>query len=182
MPKITVDMPEPDTGRNTVLDRMTVNATIAQIYIEQGLSVRKINKLTGVSTDCIKKVRKGLKVGSPELAIRLKEGLANKFTIAASTFMDYAHDPDKLAKAGTLQLVTAAGISVDKARLLNNESTMRITITDVYQEYSTKITQLERMLEATGEEQVPSARMIADKSADNCETIDISKASSGERK
>jgi len=147
MTTVAVKMPENVAGEVTTINPLTIKYTLIQIYLEQGLSTRKISKLVHVSNNAIMQVKRGERVGSIELASRLKEQLASKFTINASEFLDHANQPDKLDKASTLQLVTAAGISVDKARLLNNESTMNVSVRDVHQDIVLKQDRFAKLLD-----------------------------------
>jgi hypothetical protein len=50
------------------------------------------------------------------------------FRAGAGQLLARAFDEDKLAKAGTYQLVVASGIAIDKARLLAGESTQNVSI------------------------------------------------------
>jgi len=151
MPKIEVDIPRETVNSTTdctTITNRTVRHTLIEIYLEQGYSLNKISKLLKCSKHTIIEVKRGKKIGSKLLATRLKEQLADKFTVHASMFLDYANQQDKLDKASTLQLVTAAGISVDKARLLNNESTMNVNVRDVHSDVKAKLEQVERLIEA----------------------------------
>jgi hypothetical protein len=50
------------------------------------------------------------------------------YRTAAGQLLARAFDEDKLAKAGTYQLVVASGIAIDKARLLAGESTQNVSV------------------------------------------------------
>jgi len=61
-----------------------------------------------------------------EVSDQLKENLSKKLYINANKSFVSAMDDNKIEKSSTLQLVTAGSIMIDKARLLDGQSTENV--------------------------------------------------------
>lgn len=61
-----------------------------------------------------------------EMADRLKRSISDRLISYANVVIEKSLDPEKLAKASTLQLATTAGIYLEKSRLFAGESTSNI--------------------------------------------------------
>lgn len=147
MGTVAIKLPDIETAEETPIDARTLKNTVIGYYLAQKYSVRKIRRLTGAGHATILKVKKGELMGSTGLLKHIKSKLASTLELAASTFIDEATKRDKLDGASTLQLVTATGISIDKARLLNNESTLNVDVRSVHQDVASSMDKLNRLLE-----------------------------------
>ncbi len=137
------------TQDGTELSSNVIRNTLIAIYLEQGHSVRKIKQLVKCGNDTIAEVRKGERVGSVQLAERIKKTLAARCTIASSIMLERATDIDKLDRASTFQLSGAAGLLMHNARLLDGESTHNVSVRSVHESISESQDKLNRMLKDT---------------------------------
>lgn len=104
---------------------------LAIVLRTSGYTISHISAILGVSETCIVDWSKRPtfdSVSLQEVSQGIKDSLAPKLIMNANLCFEMAMNDDKLKKASTLQLVTAASIMVDKARLLSNESTENIAV------------------------------------------------------
>ena len=116
---------------------------------DMGYKQRDIQKLTrSCSNTVVQAKREPREKMVPELIQRIKEGIVGKFYQSADLSLEnIINNPDKLKRAGVSALAMAAGICVDKARLIEGSSTQRIEIHST-QEQSVldKLAELQREL------------------------------------
>lgn len=67
-------------------------------------------------------------VHAMDLVNDISDSMSSGLKLKASTLFSKAMDDDKLAKASTLQLVTAGGIMIDKSQVLSSKPTSIIQI------------------------------------------------------
>ena len=77
--------------------------------------------------------------GFRELLDRVKAALPGQYFNYAARLANEAMSPEKIEKASTLQLMTAAGIAIDKARLIEGHSTENVSV--VYRKVTEHATQ-----------------------------------------
>ncbi len=98
-------------------------------YWASNISFPEIERVTGVPRSTVHQWTKGLdmdKLDITEVSERVKDSLASMCNMMAQKSFFAAFEPEKIAKASTLQLVTSGGILVDKSRLLSGESTENV--------------------------------------------------------
>jgi len=145
------------TQLGTLLDHLSVKAALVKCYLDQGRSFREIRTLTGASNNLIQAVKSGKRNVPVALIENLKKGLITKSTIASDKFLSAAMTDEKIGKASLSQLMVGFGISVEKARLLSNESTHNIDVRSVHAQIGAKMEELETMLAENNAEEESGA-------------------------
>jgi hypothetical protein len=148
----------------TIITAEIITKSVIAHYFSQGLSERKIASLTGVSRHVVRKVVKRLDVDKNELLDHIKKNMANDLMLGAQKFLTVATSPGKLEKASLLQAVTGMGIAIDKARLLQGESTENLSIRANVSKLDDAQAVLEQLLHdrkggGRGSDPVPSERV-----------------------
>lgn len=107
-----------------------------------GYTYEKMTEITGVSEPTLVDWVKNPSFDTIELkniADGIKERLSSRLLINANQSFNAAMTDEKIAKASYLQLVVGGSTMIDKARLLNNESTENIAmISKKVMEYDSK--------------------------------------------
>lgn len=101
----------------------------ALVMVEAGYSQQKISDELGVSKDTIRAIVKSQDPDSQIIratAKKIQALIPSMLYEAAGKFVEAAADPEKIAKAGTRDLAIAAGVFVDKARLMSGDSTANV--------------------------------------------------------
>ena len=120
----SVEHPQLQTGKRiSILTRLNA-----------GMKIRDVAKCEGVSTATVARIKNDphLNALSDGKSIeKTKELLANKFYLASDQFLDEGLKPEKIGKLRSTEAMMAAGIAVDKARLLEGKSTENLSIRGV---------------------------------------------------
>lgn len=105
---------------------------MAQAMRDQGMGRKEISEKLGVSTSTVHAFfseMSGLDdITHADLAQKFRNRLSSQMILDSKFLFDSATDEEKVAKASTLQLVTAGSILIDKSRLLAGESTENIAV------------------------------------------------------
>ena len=96
--------------------------------LDSGKTIKEVCKDSGLSTMTVWTIKhhKGL---DPDRVDAIKKGLSGKFYSVADRSIDGITD-EKIQKASVSQLIMTAGISVDKARLIEGQATARVEFRD----------------------------------------------------
>jgi len=103
---------------------LTVRKALARVLTDAGHSDRKVAEVVGLHRETVAKVRRDQYALPPGMIEALRDYEASKLTIVAHKAIDeLLENPEKIEKASALQLVTVAGIAIDKRQLLAGEPT-----------------------------------------------------------
>ena len=92
--------------------------------LEQGYSIKKISRMADCSIETVMAVRKSNKFDR-SIVEAIKDKISGKFYRVADAAVD-AISHEKLQNATPVQLITTAGIAIDKARLIDGDATARV--------------------------------------------------------
>jgi DNA-binding transcriptional MerR regulator len=97
--------------------------------LEQGYSLKKISQMAKCSLETVIAVKRSNKFDRA-IVDAIKDKISGKFYRVADAAVD-AITPEKLENATPVQLITTAGIAIDKARLIDGDSTARVEFVGV---------------------------------------------------
>jgi len=97
--------------------------------LEQGYSIAKCATMAGCSRDTVVAIKKSNKFDRA-IVDSIKNHISGKFYKVADAAVN-AITPEKLQNATPVQLITTAGIAIDKARLIEGDATQRIEFVGV---------------------------------------------------
>lgn len=108
---------------------------IEKVAIKSLLSIGKsgysISKETGISQATIGLIRKDPTILPQHQVDAIKKGLTGNLYNTAHRAIETI-DQEKLNQASALQLATVAGITIEKARLMENQSTSNVSMISAY--------------------------------------------------
>jgi len=119
----------------------------AKLLIDQGMTYREIERLTGTSSATIIRIKKGELVPNKLMTKALQQAEGGKLTSAIHDILDGSVTGKKIEAATLLQGITAAAILVDKRELIEGRPTQRISYLDAEQsaeKVAARLAELER--------------------------------------
>lgn len=112
------------------IDKITVKALLSS-----NKTAYQVSKQTGISHQTVMKIKRDDTI-LPQIELdTIKKGLAGKLYQKANEAV-YNITQDKLDNASALQLMTIAGIGIDKARLMSDQSNFNVSIVGTYNQIS----------------------------------------------
>lgn len=119
-----------DSNRPRIIKRHTSEVkSMALALFSLGHTTTAISRILNVSQSTVHTWAHGYSgddIAVSELADKLKRSISDRLISYANVVIEKSLDPEKLAKASTLQLATTAGIYLEKSRLFAGESTSNI--------------------------------------------------------
>lgn len=135
-------------GRKPQRSWMSTGKKLAiRAMLQHGMSEWQIAAMEGTSRSTVNAIRndKRLDELNPALVATTKRMLSSRFYLLADKAVDRAGEDDRLEKMSSYQLAMIGAVSVDKARLMDGQSTENLAFKGVNEQVQTGLQDLERM-------------------------------------